>query len=473
MRKTRSPVKRLKSPVRKQRSPVKRSPVRKQKFRFKPFQDLTFSEKQKIVQEIEGKKSFINFIEQTIDENWEWGRFRLSSNQNITSELVLKYPNKGWDWLYVSKNPAINIQDILVHPELPWNPSFHPDLTISIVLDNPDINWNWMGISSNSGIQIKDIVENPELPWNWKSMLENPNITCKFIERNINKFERYISDSIYSVAEIKDLSVGFIRRYFHVGDLERIGFLAIPNSAIPIDDIINNPDIFDFDSPYNGLDKRTDITPEIIQQYPELNWWDFTNNLFGNPNITMEFIQENLDKPWNWFILVRDGIITEEFFHENYLDARDMKNLNERDIRDFRNSIQESVPFFSFDFIERHLDLPWDNDYLSSNTNIGLNFILRHPEIEWDWNFLSSNPRIWYAYVVGISDRELPWDCGGLSTNNGLYDNDIFNKVYDEYLYLQTGHEVSELLGDDITESMIGKYLTGREMTRPRDRYRE
>ena len=39
----------------------------------------------------------------------------------MTIDIVLAYPNKPWDWRYLSANPNITFSDILTHPEQPWN----------------------------------------------------------------------------------------------------------------------------------------------------------------------------------------------------------------------------------------------------------------------------------------------------------------------------------------------------------------
>ena len=45
--------------------------------------------------------------------NWEW----ISYNPNITMEFIEKYPNKPWDWHWMSHNPNINMEMIEKHPE--------------------------------------------------------------------------------------------------------------------------------------------------------------------------------------------------------------------------------------------------------------------------------------------------------------------------------------------------------------------
>ena len=64
------------------------------------------------------------------------------------------------------------------------------------------------------------------------------------------------------------------------------------------------------------------------------------------------FIENNLDKPWNWGSL--------------------SANINT-----------------TFDMVVDHLDKPWDWYNLSFNPNITLDNVLAYPDKPWDWEWLS------------------------------------------------------------------------------------
>ena len=71
--------------------------------------------------------------------------------ENILEYLIEKYPNKQWDWYYISRNPNITMEIIDKYPYKPWN---------------------WYGIS------------------------KNPNITLGVIEKNIGKIDfLYLSNN--------------------------------------------------------------------------------------------------------------------------------------------------------------------------------------------------------------------------------------------------------------------------------------
>ena len=35
--------------------------------------------------------------------------------------LIQKYPEKPWNWFWISHNPNITWEHILINPEKPWN----------------------------------------------------------------------------------------------------------------------------------------------------------------------------------------------------------------------------------------------------------------------------------------------------------------------------------------------------------------
>lgn len=76
--------------------------------------------------------------------------------------------------------------------------------------------------------------------------------------------------------------------------------------------------------------------------------------LSSNPNITIEFIKQNLNKNWGWISLSRNPAIKLQ-------DIIDNPNL------------------------------PWNYNTMSSNPNITLNFVYRNIDKNWNWEELSRN----------------------------------------------------------------------------------
>jgi len=104
--------------------------------------------------------------------------------------LIERYPEKPWDWKYISFNPNITMEIIEKNPGKPWNwyrISKNPNITMGIIEKYPEREWNWEYISSNPNITIEIIEKYSDKSWNWYYISENPNITMEFIEKYSDK----------------------------------------------------------------------------------------------------------------------------------------------------------------------------------------------------------------------------------------------------------------------------------------------
>ena len=131
--------------------------------------------------------------------DWE----RISSNPNITMDIIEKYPNKPWVWSDISYNPNLTMEIIEKYSDklLIWNAiSRNPNITIEIIENNPDKPWDWYYISFNPNITVDIIEKYPDKPWNWNSISWNPNITIEFIEKKLdNTWDwSYISQNTFN-----------------------------------------------------------------------------------------------------------------------------------------------------------------------------------------------------------------------------------------------------------------------------------
>lgn len=205
-------------------------------------------------------------------KNWNWEA--ISSNPNITWEIVQAYPKKKWDYTSLATNPNITWEIIQAHPEMPWTSrrcwqgdpiSYNPTIPWEIVQSNPR-RWNWRGLSANPNISWEIIQAHPTAPWDWLSVAVNPNITWDIIrsnpDKNWNEWFLYANPN---------LTWENFQTFHGFGDKLETNRYAI--SAHP------------------------NITLEIIRAHPEFNWyWPAVSQ---NPNITWEMIQQNHDIPWN------------------------------------------------------------------------------------------------------------------------------------------------------------------------------
>lgn len=113
------------------------------------------------------------------------------------------------------------------------------------------------------------------------------------------------------------------------------------------------------------------LTPRWLKEHPEfpINWYGYSRN----PSLTRIFLVENLDKEWNWTRLSSSIAITEEIVEELLDDPR--ANW------DWGLCGLSKNPNISYEFVERHIDMPWNFRLLSMN-NQGLNRVIKDIDTE-------------------------------------------------------------------------------------------
>jgi len=72
----------------------------------------------------------------------------------------------------------------MVHSE--WLVSFFnhwSKIKMQDVLEHPELPWNYAVLSENPAITMQDVEENPDKPWNFENLSKNPNLRVKYIEK--------------------------------------------------------------------------------------------------------------------------------------------------------------------------------------------------------------------------------------------------------------------------------------------------
>jgi hypothetical protein len=105
---------------------------------------------------------------------------------------------------------------------------------------------------------------------------------------------------------------------------------------------------------------------EVLNKYKHL--FPDLSNISHNPNLTIEFIKENIDNyEWDW-----DAI-------------SEHKNM-------------------TMDIIKQNFGLPWDTDGMSRNPNLTVNFIKEHPHLNWNYTSIMLNDGITFTDVINNPD---------------------------------------------------------------------
>ncbi len=390
---------------------------KKHRFGFNPAKDLSFQQKTEIIREIEGKKSLENMVLNNPRENWDWTE--LSSNPNISREFVEANPELPWAWdmIFIHKNIDANFIRRFQNRVIPRQGgdqqtevyrclSFNKYLPLSFVRENTEMPWHWKFLSTNPVITIDFVLEYPELPWNWDWLSRNPSLSMNFVERHLTEFPW----NWYLMSENTSLTMDFVERHLNVG------------------------------------------------------WyWDFMSE---NPSLTMNFVKRHLDKEWNWQYISKNSCLTMEFLEEHIHDPRFPWVWN-YGVSDNPNLTEEFV-------INHYPEIPqkWNVIIDSRAAQISLRYFMSNGEIpDHLLSQVLSIPFTWYCYVIGDYDELPPIDYRVLSSMKGLYDDRVFNIAYmNELLYRESHDMLSDLVGEDVTENVIGEYITGRRMYKRKSR---
>jgi hypothetical protein len=192
--------------------------------------------------------------------NWD----RISENKNITTEILMKYPDKPWNYIKLSENKNITIDYIANNTDKDWSWfRITKRAKLEDIQKYPNLPWNYAELSSNKDITWDMIKSNLQIPWYPRNVGFNPNITLEIVKANPQYKWDY--DSLNSAGV---LTFEEVKKYIAQIDPIFIGY----GKGITLEDIDNNPNF-----PWN--------------------WWSGISN---NPNLTREFFEKHLDKDWNY-----------------------------------------------------------------------------------------------------------------------------------------------------------------------------
>lgn len=175
------------------------------------------------------------------------------------------------------------------------------------------------------------------------------------------------------------------------------------------------------DMPWNWyqLSQNEDISLEFMSDTKGI--WDWGAASLKS-NLTPEFVENNLDKDWNWLYLHLNPVIPDslvEKYHPEILerstDGYDRSLCEEKMRISFWHEMSKldiTTSFFRF-----HAHEPWNFTVLCENFKMDLFIIIEFPDLEWDFPILSKNPKI-YEIVNLLPFKN--WDFSILSSHQHL-----------------------------------------------------
>jgi hypothetical protein len=202
-----------------------------------------------------------NITWEIVQDNLEkpWSYNGLSYNPNITWNVIKENTDKDWNWSVLLQHPNIT-QSIIcneffkVSDNRPQEESLrnvllssNPNVTWEIIQNNLDIKWNWNEILCNPNITWEDINDdnfiidvislssNPIITWedvnddkfiidDMISLSSNPNVTIDIIRRNKNiKWDTYIlANSNKFILQKNIFRMRYLKKWFVINKMKSL-----------------------------------------------------------------------------------------------------------------------------------------------------------------------------------------------------------------------------------------------------------
>jgi hypothetical protein len=224
------------------------------------------------------------------------------------------------NWYDLSINGNIRVRDLVANDDLPWwwdKASSNKSLDIQAVIDgmkNADISWDWVLVSRNPGITIDDVINHPELPWDYHGLDGNPNFDAVPMSSVIIYDQTTPNFIQYLIKYGRDSIIEHARRYPGSYALRTLCILA------PVSLVLNFHTI-----DWNGLSYNAGLTIETILKHQTMPWnWVVLSH---HKNITMDMISKNRNLPWDFEHISRNPNLNMDFIVDNMNEWWDVSKI--------------------------------------------------------------------------------------------------------------------------------------------------
>lgn len=265
----------------------------------------------------------------------------------------------------------------------------------------------WGNLSCNPNISWNIIENNLDKFWNWDYLSCNQNINVDILKNNLDKPWNWENLSQSINFENNEKFQQFL-------DLNKNNDWEIisDNQSLTVDIIQNN-----LDKPWEWaslalLSFSKNNNEEVLQLFQNIKDEIAWENVCSTGRVSWEYIYANLDKSW----------IKNNAFYANNLTWDIIKN-NQRLDWGFHDSFISDPIYISYndnlswEIINENLQCSWDWDYLSCNQNITWDIIKNNLDKPWNWNGLSCNKSITWGIIKNNLDKPWNWDYVSINDN--------------------------------------------------------
>jgi hypothetical protein len=235
-----------------------------------------------------------------------------------------------------------------------------------------DKDWCFAKLSSNPEITLKYIEKHIEQKWDFYEMSQSPNITRSFVEKYYYVDWNFDWLNVNGVLGESDTLVDF--------DTWNGDYPCMCRNATEHYDRcgLNFTYILNRNFGLWGLSSNKNVTLEFIEQNVNGNWHWGLHGLSSNPNLTTEFVEKYKCKGWHWGSM---GLSQNLKMDQQFIDKHDRK-------LHWSVTGVSNNKYLTTDLMELYQN-KLDFQQLSSNPNLTTHFIEKYIYKCWDWYFLS------------------------------------------------------------------------------------
>lgn len=121
-----------------------------------------------------------------------------------------------------------------------------------------------------------------------------------------------------------------------------------------------------------------------------------------SPNITWDFVQQNIRKPWSYSNLLQNPNVTFEI-------AQQIKSHKKFHNKHFDMYSFSENPNITWEIIQQYPEFDWNYKGLSANPNITPSIVCQNPDKRWSWSKLSNNKNITCDFVHDTFNEQWDW----------------------------------------------------------------
>ena len=248
----------------------------------------------------------------------------------------------------------------------------------------------------------------------------------EWIEYILEYSNKYQPMDWFAISSNENMLPEFVLKY---KDKIKYGWTHLgSNPNLTIDFVLEN---LSMPWDWKKISKNRVMTPKIIEKYPQLPWnWEYISqneSIYSDPLFISKYLSKlNIifiiqKMPLSFLVLKHIDYFCGQRFYK-YISSNPSITLDFffSNITNLDWKLLSSNKVFTLDFIDDFIVFPWDWEVLSTRTTP--EFFEKYRNRNWNWVRISNNP-LMIPYILEHPDLE--WNWSFVSSNKGMNINSV------------------------------------------------